>query len=115
MAKVEFNYNGSITIIQCSEDEIMEKICERFATKSETDIKDLYFLYSGNKINLQYKYSQIINTIDKDRKTLSLLVCKKDSENEIKSQNLVKSIYPICPTCSENMKLEFTDYNINLK
>ena len=57
MSTVEFNYNGSKTNIQCSEDEIMEKICKRFGTKSETNIKDLYFLYSGNKINLQNKYS----------------------------------------------------------
>ena len=68
MSTVEFNYNGSITKIQCSEDEIMEKICQRFAAKSETNIKDLYFLYSGNKINLQYKYSQIINSFDKKEK-----------------------------------------------
>ena len=104
MSTVEFNYNGSKTNIQCSENEIMEKICQRFAAKSETNIKDLYFLYSGNKINIQSKYSQIMNTFDKDRKTISLLVCEKDSDDQNKASNLVKSVYPIYPICSEIMK-----------
>ena len=115
MSTVEFNYNGSITKIQCSEDEIMEKICQRFATKSDINIKDLCFLYSGSTINIKSKYSQIMSTFDKDRKTISLLVCEKDSDNQNKDQNLVKSVYPICPICSENMKLEINDYKINLK
>ena len=55
MSMVEFNYNGSITKIQCSEDEIMEKICQRFATKSDINIKDLCFLYSGSTINIKSK------------------------------------------------------------
>ena len=105
MSTVEFNYNGSKTIIQCSEDEIMEKICQRFGTKSQINIKDFYFLYSGNKINLQNKYTQIINSFDKERKIMSLLVCEKDSDNQNEDSNLVKSIYPICPTCSEKYEI----------
>ena len=40
MATVEFNYNGSITLILCPENESMEEICKKFATKIQVT---LYF------------------------------------------------------------------------
>ena len=44
MAKVEFNYKGTITIIQCLEDEKMEDIFKKFSTKTMIDINNLCFL-----------------------------------------------------------------------
>jgi len=114
MAKVEFNFKGSITTILCSEDDNMEKICENFTTKTGSDIKNLYFLYSGNQINFQSKFSQIINTIDKNRKTMSIAVNEINQDYLNKSSKITKSIYPICPICTENMKFDINDYKINL-
>ena len=112
MAKVEFNYKGTITTILCSEDERMEKIIEKFATKSGTDIKNLFFLYSGKQINSQSKYSQTINSLDKERKTMSILVDEIYSENSNQSSKIIKSIFPICPICNENYKFDISEYKI---
>ena len=58
MAKAEFNYKGIITVIQCLEDEKMEEILKKFSTKVNLDINNLYFLYSGNKINSQLTFAK---------------------------------------------------------
>ena len=59
MAKVEFNYEGKTIIIQCQEEEKMEEIFNKFVSKIELDINNIYFLYSGNKINSQLTFSEI--------------------------------------------------------
>jgi len=116
MAKVEFNFNGIITTTLCSENESMENICKRFATKIQTDITNLTFLYSGNEINLKNTLSQIMNNIDKQRKVISVLVYEKNTIAKTEAaSNLVKSTVPICPECSQTTKLDILDnYNINL-
>ena len=35
MASVEFQYNETITVIQCKEDQKMKEICNNFITKSK--------------------------------------------------------------------------------
>ena len=65
MAKVEFNYKGIKTVIQCLEDEKMEEIFKKFCSKVNININNIYFLYSGNKINSELTFAQIINETDK--------------------------------------------------
>jgi len=54
MAKVEFNYKANIITILCLEEETMEEICKKFINKANLDINKIYFLYSGNKVDLKY-------------------------------------------------------------
>lgn len=115
MATVEFNYNGSITLILCPENESMEEICKKFATKIQANINNLIFLYSGIKINLKSTLYQIMNNIDKERKIVSIVV--NQIYTNTKSQmisSLVKSDIPICPECSETIKFDVINYNISL-
>ena len=76
MAKVEFDYKQNITAILCNEDERMEEICLRFKSKSLIDIKNVYFLYGGNSINQERTFNEIINDLDRQRKTMRILVIK---------------------------------------
>ena len=113
MAKVEFNYRSTITTILCSEEETLETICERFCNKTGTNINNFIFLYSGHQINLHSKYSQSINGIDKQRKIMSILVVETEPDKSNKNSTIIKSIFPICPICKENIKIEFDEYKIN--
>ena len=115
MATAEFNYKGKVTSILCSENEKMEEICKRFATKIQTDITNLIFLYSGNTINLHNSLSQIMNNIDKQRKVVSILVNTINTITKTKTiTNLIKSDIPICPECSETIKFDVNNYQIYL-
>ena len=115
MATAEFNYKGKVTSILCSENEKMEEICKRFATKIQTDITNLIFLYSGNTINLHNSLSQIMNNIDKQRKVVSILVNTINTITKTKTiTNLIKSDIPICPKCSETIKFDVKNYQIYL-
>ena len=113
MAKVEFNYKDKIIVIQCLEDEKMEEIIQKFCTKVEMDINNVCFSYSGNKINSQLTFNQIINDSDKERKTISVSVDYINQENLIINSKIIKSIFPICPECKEKVPLEIDDYKIN--
>ena len=115
MAKVEFNFRGTTTAIPCSENDIMKDICKKFAIKVEIDINDVYFLYSGNNLNLNLTFSQVANHLDMERKIMSILVNDINSSTVINDRsNIIKSIYPICPQCKENIIFEIKDYKINL-
>ena len=115
MATAEFNYKGKVTSILCSENEKMEEICKRFATKIQTDITNLMLLYSGNTINLHNSLSQIMNNIDKQRKVVSILVNTINTITKTKTiTNLIKSDIPICPECSETIKFDVNNYQIYL-
>ena len=106
MSKVKFNLNGNITSILCSEDDLMGEICKKFALKTQTNIDNLIFLYSANKINLKFSLSQIMNQFDKQRKTISIVVNEINSSDNISNSNsiMAKSNILICPECLETAK-----------
>ena len=114
MIKVEFNFKGNVTRILCSENDIIDNICKEFASKAEIDINNLSFLYSGNKLNLDLPFSQVIYSHDKENKTFSILVIEDNPGNLNRKVNINKSIFPICPICYESIKLEIKDFKINL-
>lgn len=116
MSKVEFNLSGNITSILCSENDLMEEICKKFAAKTQTNLDNLIFLYAGNKINLKLTLFQIMNHIDKQRKTISILVNEINTSYRSSNVNssLIKSNIPICPQCLETIMFCVSNYNITL-
>ena len=91
----------------------MIEICKRFGNKILIDINNLYFLYNGNKINLQLTYNQIVNDIDRQREMMSVLVYNINS-TIVSNNKRIKSDFPICIKCKESVKLEFNEYKLNL-
>ena len=68
MSIVKFLYKGTETMVQCQENEKMREICNKFGNKiKEIDIKNIYFMYNGNIIDLELEYKDIINEIDKEK------------------------------------------------
>ena len=116
MAEVIFIYNQINTSIQCSINEKMSDILRKYAIKSGIDIKSVYFLYSGNKINENLIFSQIIGKDHKQTKKIKILVYKIEEINQ-KNQNtsvIVKSNNIICPECNEKAFINIKNYKIEI-
>ena len=109
MSKVIFDYKGEYTTVSCKENEKMEEICKRFTNK---DLNELHFIYSGKIINMQLRYNEIINNLDKERKIMLILVTDKNDTGVLNTKK--ESYFPICKECDESMILEVKDYKINL-
>ena len=45
MAQVNFNYNGTKTVIQCQKDKKMKDIFKRLLPKINTDINKVFFIW----------------------------------------------------------------------
>ena len=96
MSKVIFNYKGKEETIECSKDEKMKDICQRFSLKSEIDINKIYFIYNGNRINEEIYYIQLINEEDRNKNIMNILVY---------DENIYQSNEIICPECKESILL----------
>ena len=92
-AKVIFNYEQSILTIQCSSEDKMRDICERYSTKVGIHMNLLMFLYGGNQLNLELKFKEQANSFDKSSKEMNVIVIKNDLDSFT------------CPNCGEKIKL----------
>jgi len=112
MIKVEFQHNGIKNFIQAIEEEKMRQVCNKFSQKSQIDINSLYFMYSGNIINLDLSIAQLINKLDKERKIMSIIAI--DHLNEKGNKSIITSPIIICPICKEPARYEMVDYRIKI-
>ena len=112
MIKIEFEYNSAKTIIQSIYEDKMRQVCYKFAQKVQIDLNKLYFVYSGNIVNLDLFLEQIINTVDKDRKIISIIAI--DHSNEQGNNCKIISPYIICPICKEHARFEIKNYRIKI-
>ena len=107
MAKIVFTFNGAEIKIHCTKEDKMKDICNRFATKIETNLNSLLFIYNGNKINYKLTFKQQANSIDNENNQMNLLVYLNEN-NGIK-----------CKKCGEVLNLDIIDnikkYNNELK
>ena len=115
MAKVEFQFNGVNSIIQCNEEQSIYEICNTFISKSHLKENDVNFVYNGRSIELDnnLSFNQIANNNDKERKKMNILVL--DNEDINNNKIMIRSKNIICPKCGEEIKIEFNEnYKINL-
>jgi len=92
-AKIIFNFEGRDLTIQCSQEDKIKDICQKCATKIESNINSLLFLYGGNKMNMEIRFKEQANSMDIDKKEMRVLVYKKENEDFI------------CPHCNTKIKL----------
>ena len=114
MASVEFQYNGTMTVIQCQENQKMKEICNNFITKSKIKENEIYYFYDGKagaQFNKELTFIQMANSLDKARKKMSILVY--DINNNDENKNKIKSKYIICPECNEDIKMNIKNYRIS--
>ena len=110
----KFKYYGQKTNeIKCEENEKMNEICKRYALESKKDLNKINFLYNGKKLDKESTWIKIANQIDKQSKTMIILVYNINEEKN-EEKNELTSKYIICPECGENVKIKFKNYKISL-
>ena len=98
MAQVEFQYKDGNTIIQCQEEQKMIEICNNFIVKSNINENEIYYFYGGKNLDQFDKnltFNQIANSIDIERKKMTILVINNKIRNDDKNLFRAKNI--ICP------------------
>jgi len=115
MPEVEFIYNGSKIIIQCKKNEKMKNIWESFINRINENKDNIYFSYdgkTGNTFNENLTFENMINSEDKKRNKMNILIFR----NEIKGRGKdnLKSKDIICPICGENIRININNYKIAL-
>lgn len=114
MADAEFNYEGTVINIQCTENEIFEDILNKFSTKVGKKKEDLYFIYGGDMLKQNLTFKEHANENDKKRLKMSILVNNREDDEEDENESLKKSKYIICPECKECCKIKINDYKFEL-
>ena len=59
-ANTIFTLEGVSLTIQCTENDIMKDICQKYANKIERNINSLVFLYGGSQLNFNLKFKDAI-------------------------------------------------------
>ena len=99
--KVNFNYNGKKTKIQCLKSDKMRDICQKFAFKSALEFNSLYFLYNGGKIDLNLTFYEQANYFVKENLEMSI-ISLPNVKNEIELK---------CPNCDHLLNIaEIKDF-----
>jgi len=115
MVEVEFYYNEIKTIIQCNLNDKIKDICKNYLNKINEDKNNIYFSYNGNagnNFNEELSFKEMINSEDKKRNKMNILVFKNEEKEEEK--DIIKSKDIICPECGESIKFEIINYKIKL-
>ena len=98
-ASVIFSFEGKDILIQCSKEDKMKDICQKFANKIGKNINSLIFLYGGNQLDFQLCFKDLINFLDKEKNEMNVLVYKNEND-ELK-----------CPKCGEKIELNTEKIN----
>ena len=112
--EIDFIYHGNKVTIFCSEKELMKDIIIRYSNKSKIELKSIYFLYAGDKINVNLTVEKIMKKEDKNKKKMEILVCLEE-ENQEENKSKVKPAQVICPECSEVALLNFKNYKLSIR
>ncbi len=60
-AQVDFTYNGTVHTIDCTMDEKMKDICQRFAQKVGKEVTVVDFLYLEKALNGDLTFEECLN------------------------------------------------------
>ena len=116
MINIAFNFESNKVEIQADLEQKMIDVINKYIAKVSLDIEKIYFLYNGNFVEKELKVNQIINEVNRDSKSMSILVNLlewKSNDNTTK-QTLVISKEIICPICKSICIIKMKDYKIFL-
>ena len=110
--RVNFIYKGSPITVQGTSEQTMDEMCRKFEGKFGINQNDVSYLYNGNVINRDNNtFNDIVNIIDRERGEMSVVVMKKNEENEKKE---IKFKYVLCPICKERAQIKLNNYKISI-
>ena len=114
MVEVEFNYQQIKISIQGNLKDIFEEIIQKYVTKANLDINNIYFISNGKIINNEDKLENLMSESDKRNKKIIILVYSINNNINIENTNIRISKDVICPKCKEICKYKIKDYKIKL-
>ena len=92
MSLAIFNFNGTQTTIQCTNNQKMKDICQKFATKAQINFEKLFFIYGGNIISdFELSFEKIANSIDLKNNKINILAYEQVDCNEKKLNEMEKN------------------------
>ena len=77
-----FTYKNEDMIVQCSNEEKMKDIIQRFGKKINKDLNSLKFLLGGNQINLELTFKEQISLIENRDVKMKILVYINEEKTE---------------------------------
>jgi len=107
--EVNFHYKGVTISIQCSLNERMKDIVEKYCVKEGIDKNRIFCICSGNKLD---ENIFLVNLMKNKDEKITLLVIDKEDEKKIES--MVNSPQIICPECKEMALIKFNNYKLSL-
>ena len=90
---VIFNFESTEIIIQCTKNETMRNIIQKFCSKIQKNSNSFIYLYGGGQVNLELTFDQQANQIDKENNEMKILVYKNESDGFT------------CPYCGVQIKI----------
>jgi len=91
-SNVIFTLDGVDVSIQCSKEDKIKDICQKFANKVEKNINSFLFLYGGNQLNLLLSFKDLVK--DENMKEMRVLTYTKENDDD----------KFVCPKCGEKIK-----------
>ena len=110
--KIIINYKGIITTALCSIDDKIEDIFKTIENNIQKKTNELFFCYNGIVIDINKKFSEIINKIDKERKEMDIIAF--NIQSTIIDDKYIQSKDIICPKCNESILININEYKINI-
>ena len=93
MGKVIFNYEGNNSAIQCSINDKLKDIIDKFLKKREQKENVLYYLYNGTDLQEELIFKEQASEQDKKRTQMSILVYRNIKDiNQQKKEIISKEI-----------------------
>ena len=88
-ANVIFSFDKVDLTIQCTKNDVMKDICQKYSNKIKKKINILIFLYGGNELNYNLKFKDVIT--DKKSNEMNFLFIQKKVMN-LYVLNVVKKL-----------------------
>ena len=112
--EINFNYEGNTIPIKFKSNESIKEIYNNFCIKLSLNIKSLYFLYNGKIIDEKLTLDKVINSEDKKRNKMNILVFSMKDKYPNENNSQVKAEQIICPKCEENAKIKIVNYMLKI-
>ena len=92
-AKAIFSLDGEIISIQCSLENKMKDICQKFVSKINKNLNSFIFLYGGSQLNFELTFKELATPFDLNNNEIKVLVYESENSNIM------------CPKCGEIIKV----------
>ena len=103
--EIEFAYDGANTVIQCSKNDKLKTIYQRFKSKVHAEGKNLIYMYNGKTMeNDELTFNDVANSQDKSRNKMNVVAIEGEGTILPQAECIIKS----------NIKIKFKIMKIRI-